>query len=166
MRLRGHCNLHDAMCVLSQIVNDSRVLLGGGWPEMVMAKEIDALARKTRGKKSLAMEAFTRALLGIPTTIADNAGLDSAELISQLHVAHQNEGCIAAIDVIFGSVSTILRIAVIYHSQIFVLAVDLFLIIAFTLVIHSDFDIKHVSLKFKYKFVFISCSHFLIRLTP
>ncbi|RHN67802.1 putative T-complex protein 1, beta subunit [Medicago truncatula] len=79
--------MHDhrvlyALCVLSQIVNDSRVLLGGGWPEMVMAKEIDALDRKTRGKKSLTMEAFTRALLAIPTTIADNAGLDSAELIS------------------------------------------------------------------------------------
>ena len=28
-------SLHDALCVLSQTVNDSRVLLGGGWPEMV-----------------------------------------------------------------------------------------------------------------------------------
>jgi len=81
-------------------------------------------------------------------------------------VAHQNEGCTAGIDVISGSVSTILRIIVIHHSIIFFLAVDLFLITAFTLVIHSDFDIKHVSLKFKYKFVFMSCSHFLIRLTP
>jgi microcystin-dependent protein len=30
------------------------------------------------GKKSLAMEAFARALRQLPTTIADNAGLDSA----------------------------------------------------------------------------------------
>ncbi|MCI02592.1 T-complex protein 1 subunit beta-like [Trifolium medium] len=73
---------------------------------MIMAKEIDALARKTPGKKSLAMEAFSRALLAIPTTIADNAGLDSAELISQLRAEHQNEGCTAGIDVISGSVGT------------------------------------------------------------
>ncbi|KEH34449.1 TCP-1/cpn60 chaperonin family protein [Medicago truncatula] len=52
------------------------------------------------------MEAFTWALLAIPTTIADNAGLDSAELISQLRVAHQNEGCTAGIDVISGSIGT------------------------------------------------------------
>ena len=108
--------MHDALCVLSQTVNDSRVLLGGGWPEMVMAKEIDALARKTPGKKSLAMEAFSRALLAIPTTIADNAGLDSAELISQLRAEHQNEGCTAGIDVISGSVSTIQIIAWVYWS--------------------------------------------------
>ncbi|KAM3374216.1 hypothetical protein P3S68_012930 [Capsicum galapagoense] len=40
-------SLHDALCVLSQTVNDSRVLLGGGWPEMVMAKAVDELAKKT-----------------------------------------------------------------------------------------------------------------------
>ncbi|KAK7277926.1 hypothetical protein RJT34_22945 [Clitoria ternatea] len=97
-------SLHDALCVLSQTVNDSRVLLGGGWPEMVMAKEVDELARKTPGKKSLAIEAFSRALLAIPTIIADNAGLDSAELISQLRAEHQKEGCTAGIDVISGSV--------------------------------------------------------------
>ncbi|MED6124559.1 T-complex protein 1 subunit beta [Stylosanthes scabra] len=97
-------SLHDALCVLSQTVNDSRVLLGGGWPEMVMAKEIDELARKTPGKKSLAIEAFSRALLAIPTIIADNAGLDSAELISQLRAEHQSEGCTSGIDVISGSV--------------------------------------------------------------
>lgn len=92
--------------MLSQTVNDSRVLLGGGWPEMVMAKEIDELARRTPGKKSLAIEAFSRALLAIPTTIADNAGLDSAELISQLRAEHHKEECNAGIDVISGSVST------------------------------------------------------------
>ncbi|KAB1201724.1 T-complex protein 1 subunit beta [Morella rubra] len=97
-------SLHDALCVLSQTVNDSRVLLGGGWPEMVMAKDVDELARKTPGKKSHAIEAFSRALVAIPTIIADNAGLDSAELVAQLRAEHQEEGCTAGIDVISGSV--------------------------------------------------------------
>ncbi|KAE9455169.1 hypothetical protein C3L33_12915, partial [Rhododendron williamsianum] len=77
-------SLHDALCVPSQTVNDSRVLLGGRWPEMVMAKAMDELARKTPGKKSHAIEAFSRALIAIPTIIADNAGLDSADLVAQL----------------------------------------------------------------------------------
>ncbi|KAM1423487.1 hypothetical protein TB2_015730 [Malus domestica] len=97
-------SLHDALCVLSQTVNDSRVLLGGGWPEMIMAKEVDELARKTPGKKSHAIEAFSRALLAIPTIIADNAGLDSAELIAKLRAEHQKEGCTSGIDVISGTV--------------------------------------------------------------
>ncbi|XP_059635451.1 T-complex protein 1 subunit beta-like [Cornus florida] len=97
-------SLHDALCVLSQTVNDSRVLLGGGWPEMVMAKAVDELAWKTPGKKSHAIEAFSRALVAIPTTIADNAGLDSAELIAQLRAEHHKEGSTVGIDVISGSV--------------------------------------------------------------
>ncbi|KAJ6302099.1 hypothetical protein OIU77_016234 [Salix suchowensis] len=97
-------SLHDALCVLSQTVNDSRVLLGGGWPEMVMAKEVDELARVTPGKKSHAIEAFSRALIAIPTIIADNAGLDSAELVAQLRAEHHKEGCTAGIDVISGSI--------------------------------------------------------------
>ncbi|KAH9605298.1 hypothetical protein KSS87_009180 [Heliosperma pusillum] len=101
-------SLHDALCVLSQTVNDSRVLFGGGWPEMVMSKEVDELARKTPGKKSHAIEAFSRALQAIPTIIADNAGLDSAELISKLRAEHQNEGSSSGIDVITGMVSCFL----------------------------------------------------------
>lgn len=98
-------SLHDALCVLSQTVNDSRVLLVGGWPEMVMAKAVDELAKKTPGKRSHAIEAFSRALLAIPTIIADNAGLDSAELVAQLRAEHHKEESNAGIDVITGHVS-------------------------------------------------------------
>ncbi|KAK8643014.1 hypothetical protein V6N13_012331 [Hibiscus sabdariffa] len=97
-------SLHDALCVLSQTVNDTRVVLGGGWPEMVMAKAVDELARQTPGKKSHAIEAFSRSLVAIPTIIADNAGLDSADLVAQLRAEHHKEGCNAGIDVISGSV--------------------------------------------------------------
>ena len=82
-------SLHDALCVLVQTVQDSRVILGGGWPEMLMAKQVDELARRTLGKKSLATDAFAHVLRAIPTIIADNAGLDSADLVAQLRADHQ-----------------------------------------------------------------------------
>ncbi|XP_019174899.1 PREDICTED: T-complex protein 1 subunit beta-like [Ipomoea nil] len=105
-------SLHDALCVLSQTVNDSRVLHGGGWPEMVMAKAVDELAKKTPGKRSHAIEAFSRALLAIPTIIADNAGLDSAELIAQLRAEHHTDGCSAGIDVISGCVGDMAELGI------------------------------------------------------
>jgi T-complex protein 1 subunit beta len=98
-------SLHDALCVLVQTVQDSRVLLGGGWPEILMGKHVDELARKTPGKKSIAMESFASALRAIPITIADNAGLDSADLVSQLRAAHSADHSKAGIDVITGEVS-------------------------------------------------------------
>ncbi|KAK8692039.1 hypothetical protein V6N13_075524 [Hibiscus sabdariffa] len=105
-------SLHDALCVLSQTVNDTRVVLGGGWPEMVMAKAVDELARQTPGKKSHAIEAFSRALVAIPTIIADNAGLDSADLVAQLRAEHHKEGCNAGIDVISGSVGDMAELGI------------------------------------------------------
>ena len=69
-----------------------------------MSRRVEELARKTPGKKSLAIDAFAAALRQIPVTIADNAGLDSADLVSQLRAAHSEDGSRAGIDVITGEV--------------------------------------------------------------
>ncbi|XP_019055628.1 PREDICTED: LOW QUALITY PROTEIN: T-complex protein 1 subunit delta-like [Nelumbo nucifera] len=105
-------SLHDALCVLSQTVVNSKVLLGGAAPEMVVAKEVDVLARRTPGKKSHAIKAFSRALQAIPTTIADNASLDSVELISQLRAEHHKEGCTAGIDILSGIVGEMEKLGI------------------------------------------------------
>lgn len=55
---------------------------------MLMAKAIDELAAQTPGKKSLAVEAFARALRQLPTILADNGGFDGSELVAQLRSAH------------------------------------------------------------------------------
>lgn len=70
-----------------------------------MAGHVDELARKTPGKKSLAIESYAAALRAIPTIIADNAGLDSADLVAQLRAEHANDDSTAGIDVILGAVS-------------------------------------------------------------
>ncbi|KAJ7570675.1 hypothetical protein O6H91_01G131000 [Diphasiastrum complanatum] len=97
-------SLHDALCVLSQTILDSRVVWGGGWPEMLMARHVDELARKTPGKKSIAIESFAISLRTIPTIIADNAGLDGADLVSQLRAEHSQDATTAGVDVISGTV--------------------------------------------------------------
>ncbi|KAH9380155.1 hypothetical protein HPB48_002385 [Haemaphysalis longicornis] len=81
-------SLHDVLCVLSQALKDKRVVYGGGSSEMLMASAVCKLAESTPGKEALAMEAFARALRQIPTIIADNAGFDSAQLVSELRAAH------------------------------------------------------------------------------
>jgi T-complex protein 1 subunit beta len=97
-------SLHDALCVLSQTVKETRTLLGGGCTEMSMATAVDDLAKKTPGKEALAIEGFARALRALPTAIADNAGLDSAELVSQLRAAHVSGNKTAGIDFKTGTI--------------------------------------------------------------
>lgn len=81
-------SLHDALCVLTSTVREPRIVFGGGCSEMLMANAVSKLAQETPGKESIAMEAFARALRKLPTIIADNAGYDSSELISQLRAMH------------------------------------------------------------------------------
>lgn len=45
------------------------------------------------------MEAFSRALRQLPTIIADNAGLDSSELVTQLRAAHAQGDTSAGLDI-------------------------------------------------------------------
>jgi T-complex protein 1 subunit beta len=83
-------SLHDAIAVIYATVQETRVVYGGGAMEMEMAKAVSAAAGKTEGKHAVAMESFATALTQIPSILADNAGYDAAELISQLRVGHSN----------------------------------------------------------------------------
>lgn len=78
------------MAVLLQTMNDSKITLGGGCSEILMAKAVDSAASKESGKKVHAIEAFARALRTIPMILASNAGFDSNELVSLLRSAHYN----------------------------------------------------------------------------
>jgi T-complex protein 1 subunit beta len=83
-------SLHDALCVLAATVKESRIVYGGGCSETLMAVAVSKAAANTPGKEAVAMEAFARALLQLPIIIADNAGYDSAQLISELKAAHNS----------------------------------------------------------------------------
>merc|ERR1711939_141321 len=80
-------SLHDALAVLSQTVGSPKVTLGGGCAEMVMAKAVDQAAQNVAGKKALAVDSFAKALRQLPTILADNAGLDSSDLVARLRKA-------------------------------------------------------------------------------
>ncbi|MCJ1364287.1 T-complex protein 1 subunit beta [Acarospora aff. strigata] len=77
-------SLHDALAVLSQTVREPKTTLGGGCAEMVMAKAVDQAAQKVAGKKAIAVDSFAKALRQLPTILADNAGLDSSDLVTRL----------------------------------------------------------------------------------
>ena len=57
------------------------------------------------GKKSLAVEAFARALRQLPTILADNAGLDSSELVSKLRSSIYNGISTSGLDLENGTIA-------------------------------------------------------------
>merc|ERR1711959_483039 len=81
-------SLHDALAVLYQTVQETRVVYGGGAMECAMAQAVQDKMANVEGKESLAMEAFAKALRTMPSIMSDNAGYDSAELLGALRAAH------------------------------------------------------------------------------
>lgn len=100
-------SMHDALCVVSQMANETRTVLGAGCSEFLMAHAVEQAARSTPGKKALAMQAFANALRAIPATIADNCGLDSNDLVTRLTAEHFNGKDTMGLDVVSGDIGDI-----------------------------------------------------------
>ena len=69
------------------------------------------------------MEAFSRALRQLPTIIADNAGYDSSELVTQLRAAHASGDTTAGLDMYNGRIGNMWELGVreAYKSKLQVL---------------------------------------------
>jgi len=105
-------SLHDALCVVSNTTKNTRVVLGGGCSEMLMANAVDELVKTTPGKEAIAIEAFARAVRQIPNIIADNAGYDSSELCARLRAAHYNGQTEAGLNMDLGVVGNMKELRV------------------------------------------------------
>lgn len=117
-------SLHDALCVLARTVAITKTIPGGGCTEMAMAHAIDEEVPKIAGKSALAMEGFSKALRAMPTIIADNAGYDSSELVTQLRAAHAHGQSTAGLDMYQGAIADMVELGVreSYKSKLQVLS--------------------------------------------
>lgn len=97
--------LHDALCVVAAAVEDGKVVVGGGAPEVELAKELRSFAQSVGGKEALAINAFANAVEVVPKTLAENAGLDAIDVLVELRAKHDKpKGKTYGIDVYTGKV--------------------------------------------------------------
>jgi thermosome len=97
-------SLHDALCVARDVVEEPKIVAGGGAPEMEVAKVLKAYAETLPGREQLAVMCFAEALEAIPTTLAENAGLDPIDIISELRARHEKGEIWAGVEVHTGKV--------------------------------------------------------------
>lgn len=105
-------SIHDAICVISETIKETRTILGAGCSEFLMAEAIEKQAKSIPGKAQLAMTAFANALRSLPAIIADNAGLDSNDLVTRLVAAHSQGNTTYGIDVINGEVDDVRKLGI------------------------------------------------------
>jgi len=78
----------DALSVVSDIMENNKIVAGGGAIEVEIAKGLRNYATKVGGREQMAVEAFAEAIETIPKTLAENAGLDPLDIIVNLRAAH------------------------------------------------------------------------------
>jgi thermosome len=98
-------SLHDALCVVADVVKEPKIVYGGGAIEVELAKEIRRYAAKVGGREQLAIEAFAEALEVIPQTLTENGGHDPVDVLVALRAAHDKpDGITYGVNVFVGKV--------------------------------------------------------------
>jgi len=100
-------SIHDALCVVRSLVKKKFLIPGGGAPEMEVAVKLQKWARTLGGVNAVCIERYAEALELIPYTLAENSGMSSVEIVTQLRAAHVNGEKFAGINVKKGSITNI-----------------------------------------------------------
>ncbi|MCJ1459447.1 T-complex protein 1 subunit delta [Mycoblastus sanguinarius] len=82
-------SLHDALCVIRCLVKKKALIAGGGAPEIAIANTLSTKSRELTGTEAICWKAFADAMEVIPTTLAENAGLNSIRVVTDLRHRHE-----------------------------------------------------------------------------
>jgi len=80
----------DSLSVVSDVIENNKIVPGGGAVEIEVAKELRKYATKVGGREQLAVEAFADAMEVIPRTLAENAGLQPIDILVELRSKHDS----------------------------------------------------------------------------
>ncbi|MBI5388745.1 TCP-1/cpn60 chaperonin family protein [Candidatus Woesearchaeota archaeon] len=96
--------MDDAIGDVAASLKYGRAVGGAGAIEMELSKELRKFASSLSGREQLAVHAFADAVEVIPRTLAENAGLDPIDVLTELKAAHDRGQKWAGIDTFSGKV--------------------------------------------------------------
>jgi len=97
--------MHDALSVVSDVIENNKIVAGGGAIEAEIAKHLRDYATTVGGREQLAIEAFAESLEVVPKTLAENAGLEPIDIMVELRAAHEKtDGHLMGVDVYTGKI--------------------------------------------------------------
>ena len=94
--------MEDAIGDVSAALKNGKVVAGAGAPEIELARQLRKYADSLSGREQLAVQAFANSVEVIPRTLAENAGLDPIDMLTELKAAHDRGEKWAGIDVFEG----------------------------------------------------------------
>lgn len=96
--------VEDAIGDMISAITSEKVVAGAGSIEVELAKELRKYGQTLSGREQLAVVAFADALEVIPKTLAENAGLDPIDILTELKAAHDEGKNWAGVNVFTGKI--------------------------------------------------------------
>jgi len=84
-------SMHDALCVVRNLVRDNRVVYGGGAAEISCAIAVSKEADNIKNIEQYAFRAFAEALESVPLSLAENCGLPPIQTITDIKARQMAE---------------------------------------------------------------------------
>mmetsp|Transcript_18935 Transcript_18935/g.34304 ORF Transcript_18935/g.34304 Transcript_18935/m.34304 type:complete len:526 (+) Transcript_18935:63-1640(+) len=92
-------SIHDALCVVRSLVKKRFLISGGGVAETELALKLSSWAKEQTGMKGYCVRAYAEALEIVPFTLAENAGLNPINIVTELRKQHAEGNTDAGINV-------------------------------------------------------------------
>lgn len=116
--------IKDGMGDVAAALQDGKIVAGAGAVEIELAKRLRAFSQGLSGREQLAIEQFALALETIPATLAENAGLDPIDVLTELKARHDKNDKNACINIFTGKVEDAMKAGIIEPLKIKTQAID------------------------------------------
>ncbi len=111
-------SLVDAWSVVKVAIEDGMMVTGGGSTAMEIAMQLRDYAATVGGREQIAIEAFASAMESIPSTLAENAGLDPINIVIEMRKQHKEGKVYAGLNPYSGKVEDMKALNVIEPYRI------------------------------------------------
>jgi len=111
-------SLKDGLGDVVASLKTGLVVPGGGAIEVELARELRGFGQSLSGREQLAVEEFASALEFIPTTLAENAGIDPIDILTELKSRHDSGEKNAGLNLFTNKVENVLEARIIEPSKI------------------------------------------------
>ncbi len=115
--------LDDAMHAVADVVEDGKMVAGGGAAEIELSLRLKEYAATLKGREQLAIAKFAEAVEIVPKTLAENAGFDSIDKLVELKSKHEKNKN-AGLNAYTGEVTDMLSLGVVEPLRVKLQAVQ------------------------------------------
>jgi chaperonin GroEL (HSP60 family) len=106
-------SVHDALMVSKDVLEKPAIVAGGGAPEAYAAAKVREWASTLSGREQLAAEKFAEALEVIPLSLAENAGMDLIDTLTELRSKQSRGSHSIGVDARNGKVADMFKLDIV-----------------------------------------------------